>query len=435
MEHPPAPDFAPYLTPIREPRAGRHVDVETALAAIPEGARVLTAPISGTPLQLLEAVDAYRDRWERLELIGGFLLQPIAPLKHAGQPFHFSTWQFSSAYRAAIDADALEIIPARYSQAATMFTPSGGAPVDVVLATVSPPGPDGRLSLGVSVGGIIDAVHSAPLVIGQINRQAPYTYGAGELPQSAFDYLVDLEGPLPELHRAEPTDVELRVAANVVELVPDGATLQFGLGSVPEAIMGGLREHRDLGIHSGMVSDGIIELTESGALTNSRKTLDAGFSVTAEVVGTRRLYDWVDHNPTVRMAPGRYSHGVPVLAQAHRLVAINSAVQITLDGTVNSESVRGRLISGPGGQPDFAEAVFDARDGIGIIAIPSTAARGTVSRIVAALDDGGVATLARSLADRFVTEYGAADLRGLTMNQRADAMRRIAHPDFQQTLR
>jgi 4-hydroxybutyrate CoA-transferase len=263
----------------------------------------------------------------------------------------------------------------------------------------------------------------------------PYTYGAGELPQTAFDDLVDMEGPLPELHRAQPTDVEQDIAARVVDLVPHGATLQFGLGSVPEAIMGRLHEHRDLGIHSGMVSDGIIELTESGALTNSRKTLDVGFSVTAEVVGTRRLYDWVDHNPTVRMAPGRYSHGVPVLAQAHRLVAINSAVQVTLDGTVNSESVRGRLISGPGGQPDFAEAVFDATDGAGIIAIPSTAARGSVSRIVTTLDAGAVATLARSLADRFVTEYGIADLRGLTLDQRADAMRQIAHPDFRQALR
>ena len=420
---------------MREPRAGRHVDVDTALSAIPEGARVLLAPISGTPLQLLEAIDASRERWNRLELVGGFLLQPIAPLNHAGHPFHFSTWQFSGAYQPAADAGALQIIPGRYSQAATMFTPLGGAPVDVVLAAVSPPSPDGRLSLGVSVGSIIDTVRSAPLVIGQINRQVPYTYGAGELPQTAFDYLVDIEGPLPELHRAKPTDVEQDIAARVVDLVPHGATLQFGLGSVPEAIIGRLHEHRELGIHSGMVSDGIIELTESGALTNSRKTLDVGFSVTAEIVGTRRLYDWVDHNPTLRMAPGRYSHGVPVLARAHRLVAINSAIQVTLDGTVNSESVRGRQISGPGGQPDFAEAVFDATDGAGIIAIPSTAARGSVSRIVTTLDTGAVATLARSLADRFVTEYGVADLRGLTLDQRADAMRQIAHPDFRQALR
>ena len=429
------PDFEPYLTPMRGPRAGRRVDIDTALSAIPDGARVLTAPISGTPLQLLEAIDATRERWSRLDLVGGFLLQPIAPFSHAGNPFHFSTWQYSGAYKPVADAGALQIIPGRFSQAATMFTPSGGAPVDVVLAAVSPPGPDGRLSLGVSVGAIIDAVRSAPLVIGQINRQVPYTYGAGELPQTAFDYLVEMDGPLPELHRAKPSDVEQRIAANVIEIVPNGATLQFGLGSVPEAIMGGLHAHRDLGIHSGMVSDGIIELTESGALTNDLKARDKGFSVTAEVVGTRRLYDWVDHNPAVRMVPGRYSHGVPILAQAHRLVAINSAVQVTLDGTVNSESARGRIISGPGGQPDFAEAVFDATDGTGIIAMPSTAARGSVSRVVSTLDEGAVATLARSLADRFVTEYGVADLRGLTLAQRADAMRRIAHPDFRQGLR
>lgn len=422
--------FEAYLAPWRGPRAGRTVDAATALAAIPDGARLLIPPLCGTPLQFLAALDDSRARWRALEIVAGPLLHPIAPLRHAGAPFRFTTVHPTPAYAAAAEAGALRIIPARYSDTATLFRPDGRYPVDAVVVGVSPPGAAGRFSLGVSVGSVIDAVRSAPLVIAQVNPAMPYTLGAGELEREAFDFLVEMEGPLPELRRAPAGPVEEAIARHVAAIVRDGATLQFGIGAVPEAIMGRLGQRRDLGVHSGMISDGLIDLAECGALTNARKSLQPGVMVTAEVAGTRRLFDWVHRNPGVRMAPAGYSHGAQVLAGCRRLTAINSAVQVALDGTVNAEEIDARTVSGPGGQPDFVAGALAAPEGTSIVAMPSTAAAGTVSRVVPRLAAGAVVTVARSLADRVVTEYGVAELRGRTLEQRAAALRAIAHPDF-----
>ena len=217
-------------------------------------------------------------------------------------------------------------------------------------------------------------------------------------------------------------------------LVPDEATLQFGIGAIPEAVMARLTARRDLGVHSGLISDGLIDLLQSGALTNARKSQDAGVMIAAVCGGTRRLFGWLDHNPAVRLAPARYSHGVDVVSRGHRFVAINSAISVALDGSVNAETVGGRLLSGPGGQPDYAEAAMSAHDGIGIVAMPSTAARGTASRIVRRLGPEEAVTVPRTLADRVVTEYGVAELRGRSLEERASALRAVAHPAFRSEL-
>ncbi len=431
---PEATDFEPYLAPSRGPRLGRWADAATALRAIPDGARLLFPTLSGAPMGLLAALDDERERWSSLELVTGTLREPPAPLAHAGAPFRFATWQYSRALRAAEEAGALRVIPARYSQTAALFQPGGPVPVDAVLVSASPPGPDGRLSLGVAVGSVIDALRSAPLVIAQVNPSMPYVRGAGELPPDAFDFLVEMESPLPELTRAPPGPVEEAIAEHVVDLVPDEATLQFGIGAIPEAVMARLTARRDLGVHSGLISDGLIDLQESGALTNARKSQDAGLMIGAVCGGTRRLFDWLHRNPAVRLAPARYSHGVDVVSRSHRFVAINSAISFALDGSVNAETVGGRLLSGPGGQPDYAEAAMSARDGIGIVAMPSTAARGTVSRIVRRLGPEDAVTVPRTLADRVVTEYGVAELRGRSLEERAAALRAVAHPDFRSGL-
>ncbi|MDE2640430.1 MAG: hypothetical protein OXI03_07590, partial [Chloroflexota bacterium] len=288
--------------------------------------------------------------------------------------------------------------------------------------------------LGVAVGSVIDALRSAPLVIAQVNPSMPYVRGVGELPPDAFDFLVEIESPLPELTRAPPGLVEEAIAEHVMDLVPDEATLQFGIGAIPEAVMARLTARRDLGVHSGLIGDGLIDLQESGALTNLRKSQDAGLMIGAVCGGTRRLFDWLHRNPAVRLAPARYSHGVDVVSRSHRFVAINSAISVALDGSVNAETVGGRLLSGPGGQPDYAEAAMSARDGIGIVAMPSTAARGTVSRIVRRLGPEDAVTVPRTLADRVVTEYGVAELRGRSIEERAAALRAVAHPDFRSGL-
>ena len=427
-------DFEPYLAPSRGARAGRTTDAATALAAIPDGARILIPTLCGVPMGLLAALDDERARWTSLEIVTGTLREAPAPAAHAGAPFRFATWQFSRPLRPVAEAGALRVIPARYSQTATLFQPDGPVPVDVVLVSASPPGPDGRLSLGVAVGSVIDTVRSAPLVIAQVNPAMPYVHGVGELEPDAFDFLVEIESPLPELTRAPPGPVEKTIADHVVGLVPDEATLQFGIGAIPEAVMARLSARRDLGVHSGLISDGLIDLEESGALTNAAKSQDRGVMIGAVASGTRRLFDWLHRNPRVRLAPARYSHGVDVVSRSHRLVTINSAVSVALDGSLNAETVDGRLLSGPGGQPDYAEAAISARGGIGIVAMPSTAAGGRASRIVSRLGERNAVTVPRVLADRVVTEYGIAELRGRSLDERAAALRAVAHPDFRKSL-
>jgi acyl-CoA hydrolase len=315
-----------------------------------------------------------------------------------------------------------------------LFNPGGPLEVDAVLVAVSPPGPGGRFSLGVSTGQVIDAVRSAPLVIAQVNREMPYVFGVAELRRDEIDLLVEIDGPLVEVRRAAPTPETGEIARHVLSLVPDEATLQFGLGAVPEALMSLLGERRDLGIHSGMISDGIIPVFEAGAVTNAKKAFDRGVMIAGEVMGTRAVFDWVHLNPALRMAPAAYTHGVPVVARCHRFVSIQSALQVALDGSINAESIDERQVGGPGGQPDYAEAAAAALDGIAIHALPSTAARGKLSRIVPRLGEGALVTTPRYLADRVVTEYGVAHLRGRSLTQRATSLAAIAHPSFRDAL-
>jgi 4-hydroxybutyrate CoA-transferase len=431
----PALDFSAFMAPSRGLREGRSASVAAAVAAIPDGARVLVGAACGAPAALLDEVAAQRGHWVALEVVfAGLLFAPSAVTKFAGEPFRFTTIQPCQYLPSRSNGGFVEVVPARYSDTATLFLPGGPLAADVVLVQVSAPGPGGRFSLGVSVGGAIDAVRSAPLVIAQVNPQMPYVFGAGELRRDEIDLLVDVEAPLTELRRPEVTAEAEIIARNVLSQVPDEATLQFGIGAVPEATMALLSQRRDLGIHSGMISDGIIDLVESGALTNARKAFDPGVMITAEVIGTRRLFDWVHRNPLVVAAPSRYTHGVSVVSRCRRFVSIQSALQVALDGSINAESIGLKQVGGAGGQPDFAEAAAAAVGGIAIHALPSTADKGAVSRIVAQLDAGTIITTPRYLADCIVTEQGIARVKGKGLAARAEAIRAVAHPNFRAAL-
>ena len=427
------PDFDALLPPRRHDRAARAASADEALRQIPDDSRILVPPMAGCPLGLLEELDRLRDGWSRLELACGNVMSPIAPLDHVGDPFSFITYQTSGVLRAAEQAGHLQHVPATYAQVPTLFRPDGPLPVDVALIQVSPPSADGRYSLGTSVGGVVNAIRESALVIAQVNRHVPYTYGAAEIERHEIDWLVEIDSPVVELVRAEPGQTELEIARHVAALVSDGATLQFGLGAVPEAIMGLLGDRHDLGIHSGLISDGVIDLVASGAITGARKATAPELIITTEAAGSRRFYDWLDHNERVVLAPAAYTHSLPILAQQTNFVGINSAVQVALDGTINAESLGARQISGPGGQPDFAAGAI-LNGGVSVVAMPSTAARGRVSRIVPQIDAESVITTPRTLADRIVTEYGEAALAGRTLDARADALRQIAHPDFRAAL-
>jgi 4-hydroxybutyrate CoA-transferase len=427
----PALDFSAYMAPSRGTREGRSASAADAVAAIPDGARVLVGAACGAPLALLDELAARRGQWSDLEVVfAGLLFSPAEITKFAAEPFRFTTIQPSQYLPAKSNGGFVEVVPARYSDTSTLFLPGGPLAADVVLVQVSGPGPGGRFSLGVSVGGAIDAVRSAPLVIAQVNPRMPYVFGAGELRRDEIDFLVEIEAPLTELRRPEVTAEAETIAAHVLSQVPDEATLQFGIGAVPEATMALLGQRRDLGIHSGMISDGLIDLVESGALTNGRKAFDRGVMITAEVIGTQRLFDWVHLNQLVQAAPSRYTHGVPVVSRCHRFVSIQSALQVALDGSINAESIGLKQVGGAGGQPDFAEAAAAAVDGIAIHALPSTAERGAVSRIVPQLDAGSIITTPRYLADCIVTEHGVARVKGKGLAARAVALRAIAHPNF-----
>lgn len=423
-------DFHDYLVPSRGPRPGSRADASAAFSGIQDGARVLIGSGCATPALLLEELAAQRSRWARLEIVAGQLLAPTALTRFASEPFWFTTVQPSEHLADRSNAGPAHTVPARYSDLPGLFAAGGALAPGVVLVQVSPPGPEGRFSLGVSVGSMIDAVRSAPLVIAQVNRQMPYTFGAGELRRDEIDVLVEMDGPLIELRRGEPGAEAQAIARHALTQIPNGATLQFGIGAVPEALMGLLAERHNLGIHSGMIGDGIAGLVDSGAITNTRKAFDQGVCVTAEIIGTRPLFDWAHRNPLVRMAPASYSHGVPVIARCSSFVSIQSALQVALDGSINAESIGTRQVAGPGGQPDYAEGAAAARGGIAIHALPATAAGGKLSRIVPRLDAGAVITTPRYLADRIVTEFGVAQLRGRTLAQRAEALTAIAHPGF-----
>lgn len=421
--------FDAFLPPRAAPRPHREGSAKQALRQIPDGARVVVPPMSATPVGLLHVLDEIRDGWTDLEIATGNLFAHVPPLDHPQQPFRFSTYQTSGPLRDVEAAGALQHIPATYAQVPSLFRQDGPLPADAILVQVSEPGPEGMHSLGTSVGGIVDVVRTAPLVIGQVNSRLPYTYGAAELRREEFDWLVSLDSEVLELRRAVPGPLERQIAAAVAALVSDGATLQFGIGGVPEAIMGMLSEHRDLGIHSGLISDGVMGMVESGALNGSQKTTAAELIITTEAAGSAEFFHWIDRNPAICMAPAGYTHSLQILAQQHNFVGINSAVQVALDGTINAESLGTRQISGPGGQPDFAAGAM-LNGGISVVAMPSTAAGGKVSRIVKQLDPGAVVTTPRTLADRIVTEYGQAELEGRTLEARAEALRAIAHPDF-----
>jgi acyl-CoA hydrolase len=423
------------LRPAGRPRReGRVVTMAEALDAIPDGSRVYFSPICSVPVAVLDAMADRPDRWTRLTFVTDYLSEPVAPFAHAGKPFHLISLQPTPAVDAMRAAGALRTVSASYGQFAGYLVPGGALALDVAIVQVSPPGPDGRCSLGVGAGVTAELVGKVPFVIAEVNPAMPYTFGASECDLTDFDLLVEVEHPLVELAVPAADDVALAIGAHAASCVPDGATLEFGIGAIPESVLAALHDRVGLGLHGGMISDAVVRLAASGALTGARKSVDAGLHVGAGVVGTRTVFDWVDRNPDVYLVGSSYSHGICDLARQRGFCAINSAVEIACDGSVNAEVAGTRVVSGPGGQPDFAIGANLAPDGISILALRSTAAGGKVSRIVGELPVGSPTTLPRHLVDRVVTEFGVAELKGRTPEERREALRAVAHPDHRAAL-
>ncbi len=415
-------------------RAGRRISIDDLPSEIPDAARVYVSQATGTPYGLLDRLAEARDSWSALEFVSAFVLREPAPLQFLAEPFSWKSMQPTGSMRNGLDHPAFSIIPARYSDFAGLVSPGGPLAADVVMCQVSPPDGNGDLTLGTSVGAHAALLDTAPLVIGQVNPQMPHVFGVGERHTSDFDLLVEVDEPLAELPPASIDETSAAIARHIEPFIPDRSTLQFGIGAVPDAVMSTLTDRTGLGLHGGMVNDACVDLVESGAADNMNKGRDPGISVAAEVIGTRKAFDWVDRNPRVRLVHGDHSHGIPGMASVANFVALQSTVEIALDGSANSEFAAGRYISGPGGAPDFAFGASVATGGRSILALPSTAAKGSISKIVQRVAEGAPTTLPSYTADVVVTEFGAVELRGRTLEERAELLISIAHPDHRAAL-
>ncbi|PWC74388.1 acetyl-CoA hydrolase/transferase C-terminal domain-containing protein [Azospirillum sp. TSH64] len=379
------------------------------------------------PLPLTAALMTQRHR------IGGFRAFLGITLTGTADPAHADAVTFSSycgtgENRRLAAAGLLDPLPCHYSDMAARLP---GA-VDVLLVQVAE-GPHG-FSLSLAHEYLVPLVAAARLVIAEVNGRAPWTGGDGVLPADAIDVMVRTARPVVELPAADAGPVDRAIARRVAALIEDGSTLQMGLGGVPKAILGDLADRRDLGIHSGVIGDEVVDLIERGVVTNARKTVDRGVSVAGMLMGSRRLYQFADRNPAVSLRATAYTHDTGVLESIDRFVAINSAIEVDLTGQINAETVRGVHVGAVGGAVDFLRGAHRSRGGLPIIALPATAGGGdrTVSRIVGHLS--GPVSTARSDAGIIVTEHGLADLRGLTLSQRVKRMIDVAAPPFREGL-
>jgi 4-hydroxybutyrate CoA-transferase len=306
--------------------------------------------------------------------------------------------------------------------------------VDVLLMQVTPPDAEGFCSYGVSVDYTEAAAQSARTVIAQMNSRLPRT-GGSRIHLDALTCIVEQDEAVIELTPPKIGEIELKIGENVAALIPDGATLQLGIGAIPDAVLLSLKGKKDLGIHSEMFSDGVVLLAEAGVVNNRRKNLHPGKFIATFLMGSRKLYDFAHNNPDVELHPVDYTNAPHIIGQIENLISINSALQVDLMGQVNAEMIGSKQFSGTGGQVDFVRGAGLSPGGKSIIALPSTAAKGTISRICLELDKGSAVTTSRNDVHYVVTEYGAADLRGKSLRQRAEALINISHPDFRPILR
>lgn len=331
-----------------------------------------------------------------------------------------------------IDTHALEVIPLHCSEVGNMIT-KGVIPCDVAMLQLSPPGPDGKHSLGISADYMIEAARRARIVIAEVNEKMPWTPTSSMIEDISIHVKISSNRPLLELPAARIGEIEMKIASIASTFIPDRAVLELGLGAIPEAILGLLVDRRDLGIHTGVLGDAAIELVQQGVITNAFKSLDTGKIVTASLLGTQKLYDFGRANIGLALKPYAYTHALHNLARLENFTALNSAIEVDLTGQVNAESINGRYVGASGGLVDFVRGALVAPKGRSIIALPSTTKDGTVSRIVSQIKNGPVTCL-RSDADIVVTEWGAAELRGKSLTARIQAMIAIAHPDHRETL-
>ena len=388
---------------------------------------VVCGQATAEPRTLTEALVAQKDRLPPFTIVvGPVFSDTFAPERSGG--IAFRSYGVIGNTRALARTRQFDVIPSNYSAFCADFA-NGRHRADVVLVQLAED-ENGRLSASLSNDYVIDAARRARVVIAEINPDAPWTFGAEWPAEIVPHWRVAARWPPLELPAAKPDDVSRRIAEHASGLIADGSTLQFGIGKIPDAILSSLSHVRDLGIHSGLINDAVVDLVECGAVTNAGKGMDPGLTIANQLIGTRRLYRFVDQNKAVSVRPASYTHAQQVLAGIRRLVAINSALEVGLDGSVNAETLNGMAVGAIGGQLDFVRGANAAPGGRAIIALPATEPKGG-SRIVARVE---TVTTPRADVDAIVTEWGVAELRGCALKERVRRMIAVAAPQHREAL-
>lgn len=419
----------------KEVYQSRIISAERALDEIKSNSRIVFGHAAGEPKHLVQTLVSKKDQYENVE-IAHMVSLGTSEYAKPGMEKHFrhNALFVGGGTRKAVEEGRADFTPCFFHEVPKFFK-NGSLPVDAALIQVTPPDEEGYVSLGVSVDYTLGAARNAKLVVAQVNSMMPCTGGDSKMHVSEIDYFVKFDEPIFELKPPTIGEVEKAIGENCAKLINDGDTLQLGIGAIPDAVLLFLKDKKDLGIHSEMISDGVLELVKAGVITNSKKSIHKGKSVVTFLMGTQKLYDYVNNNSEVELYPVDYVNNPIVVMKNDNIVAINSCVQVDLMGQVASESVGLKQISGTGGQVDFVRGAAMASSGKAIMAMPSTAAKGTVSKIVPLLDEGAAVTTLRTDVDYIVTEYGIASLKGKSLRERARELINITHPDFREQLK
>lgn len=410
------------------------IEPEAAVSKVMSGNRVYIGCGAGVPQVLVNALVDRHEELENVELVHmlHFGDAPYVDPKYAGSFRHNAVF-IGANVRKAIQEGRADLTPIFLGEIPYLLR-SGRLPVDFAFVQLSPPDEHGFCSFGVEIGSTKPAAESAKVVIAEINERCPRTLGDSFIHVRDIDYIVETDYYLPEAPQGGASPVHGKIGEIIAELIPNGATLQMGIGSIPDAVLANLHGHRDLGIHTELFSDGVVELVEEGIINGSRKTLHPGKVIAGFLFGSQRLYEFVDNNAAVEMHPTDYVNDPYIISQNDNMFSINSAIEVDLTGQVAADSIGTRFYSGVGGQMDFVRGASRSRGGRPIIALPATAKGGELSRIVPTLKDGSGVTTTRNDGATIVTEYGVADLFGKTIRQRVRMLIDIAAPQFREEL-
>jgi 4-hydroxybutyrate CoA-transferase len=413
----------------------KKVSAAEAISKIKSGDKIYTGHSATESQVLTHELCNQKDRFENVQI---FVQNPLGDIEYVqpGMEKHFhATFLFANgvAGRRSINEGISDFISANLSEYPKIFL-KNVIELDAAFVQVAPPNEKGECSFGIGVSNNYAVIEKAKYVIAEVNSNMPFTESA-TFPISKIDHFVESDEPIVNLAVPHIDEISEKIGKNIAELIPDRSMLQIGFGSIPNAVLASLKGKKDLGVHTEMFSDGVMELYELGVITSKYNNLHPGKMVTTYVAGSRELYDWLDHNPNVLFKVGNYTNDIRVAGRIDNLMSINSALQVDLTGQVNAEMIKGKQYSGIGGQGDFVKSAMLSDGGKSFIALPATTKGGTISKIVASIDEGCCVTTPRQDVQYVVTEYGVADLYGKTLTERAEEMINIAHPDFRDELR